>query len=164
MNHLKRDRRHRETYLFRPRLDGTMLTALMLALLVFGCAGERTLVERWDNEAWRPDHFRLTAFTGQRDGAQVSFSFHFEAEDHRRLLVQGSVMLDPRARLREGRWVEEGSEFSRSGQISAAHPDFLGGQGGPPSLGGQFTLSGPDGAVYRLNLRPVELIPPLGVR
>lgn len=164
MKHLETGSHGRTSALRRPSAYGVAPVALMLALLAIGCAGERALVERWDHEVWLPENFQLTAVTGQRDGSRVSFSFQFKAEGPRRLSVQGTVILDPRARLSEGRWVEEGSGTSRSGRVSAAHPDFLGGQGGLPSLGGQFTLSHSEGVLYRLNVRPVVLSAPVGER
>jgi hypothetical protein len=46
---------------------------------------------------------------------------------------------------------------SRSGVLSSAAIDFFGGQGGRPSLGGQFTLSTEGAKVYRINLPATRL-------
>lgn len=133
---------------------------LLPALLILACAGERSLVEQFDNEAWRPELFHLASLAGQRDGAHVAFAIELQGEGSRRLLVQGNVSIDPQARLVDGHWVEEGGAELRSGIVSSATVDFLGGQGGRPSLGGQFTLSGTSGPLYRLNLITRELKSP----
>ena len=39
-----------------------------------------------------------------------------------------------------------------SGVLSSAAVDYFGGQGGRPSLGGQFTLSTEEATIYRINL------------
>lgn len=133
------------------------LPGLVLLLLAFACAGERSLVERLRDETWQPEPFHLASLTGQRDGTDVTFAVELQGEGTRRLLVRGTVVIDPRARFVGGHWVEEGGTEPRSGLVSSATVDFLGGQGGRPSLGGQFTLSGADGPLYRLNLTTREL-------
>ncbi|TDI34868.1 MAG: hypothetical protein E2P03_02355 [Acidobacteria bacterium] len=135
-------------------------SGLVLALLIFACAGERALVERLENETWRPAPFHLVSFSGQRDGTHVAFAIELKGEENRRLLVRGTVIIDPQAHLLEGHWVEQGGSAPRSGILSSAAVDFLGGQGGRPSLGGQFTLSGENGPLYRLNLTSHVLEPP----
>jgi hypothetical protein len=133
------------------------LPALVLVLLAFACAGELPLVERFGNETWQPDVFQLASLTGQRDGTEVSFDIELQGEGTRRLSVRGTVVIDPRARFVSGQWVEEGGAEPRSGLVSSATVDFLGGQGGRPSLGGQFTLSAAHSPRYRLNLTTREL-------
>jgi len=130
---------------------------LVLVLLACGCAGEVSLVERLGNETWQPEPFQVASLTGQRDGTEVSFAIELQGEGHRRLLVRGTVVIDPRARFVGGDWVEEGGAEPRSGPVSSATVDFLGGQGGRPSLGGQFTLSTVQAPLYRLNLKTREM-------
>lgn len=130
---------------------------LVLVLLAFACTGEGSLVERLGNETWQPESFQLVSLTGQRDGTDVTFAVELQGEGNRRLLVRGTVVIDPRARFVGGHWVEEGGTEPRSGLVSSATVDFLGGQGGRPSLGGQFTLSAAHAPRYRLNLPTREL-------
>jgi len=94
---------------------------------------------------------------GQRAGATVTFVLRLDEPSGRRLIVEGTAEIDPQARLVDGRWVEEGGPGDLSGVISSAAIDFFGGQGDRPSLGGQFTLSTDETAVYRINLPATRL-------
>ena len=149
---------------WRSRPDGLVaprrVLALALALVSFACATERSLVERLENQTWQSEPFHLASLTGQRDGTEVTFIIELQGEGSHRLLVEGTVVIDPRARLFDGYWAEEGGAEPRSGTVSSAAVDFLGGQGGQPSLGGQFTLSGAHGPLYRLTLPTSEMGPP----
>ena len=140
--------------------DQRYALSLVLALLALACTGERSLVEQFENGTWRPEPFHLASLTGQRDGTEVAFMVELDGEGRRRLLVQGTVVIDPMARLVEGRWVEEGGTEPRTGIVSSATVDFLGGQGGRPSLGAQLTLSQASGPRYRLNVKPRALEAP----
>lgn len=135
----------------------------ILALLTSACAGERPLVERREDGAWRPEAFQLASLSGERDGADVSFIAELQGEGARRIIVEGAVVIDPRARLVDGHWWEEGGTELRSGIVSAGSVDFLGGQGSRPSLGGQFTLRGADGPLYRVSMPTRELQAAAGV-
>ena len=94
---------------------------------------------------------------GQRAGATVTFVLRLETQSGRRLIVEGTVEIDPQATLVDGKWVEEGGPRDLSGVVSSASIDFFGGQGDRPSLGGQFTLSSEGDAVYRINLPATRL-------
>ncbi len=72
-------------------------------------------------------------------------------------MLEGTVEIDPQARLVSGRWVEESGSGSISGSVSASALGFLGGQGGRPGLGGLFTLSAAGAPLYRLNLPTTRL-------
>jgi hypothetical protein len=130
-------------------------TGTLLALLV-ACGGERPLVEHFQEGAWQPEPFQVVSLAGRRDGTEVFFSLELHGEGNRRLVLEGTVEVDPRARLVSGRWVESGSG-SIAGSVSASALDFLGGQGGRPGLGGQFTLSAAGAPLYRLNLPTTNL-------
>ena len=118
-------------------------------------------MDRFENETWRPESFQLVSLTGQRDGTDVTFAIELQGEGNRRLLVEGIIIIDPRARLVKGNWVEVGGNGPHSGILSSATIDFLGGQGGRPSVGGQLTLSDTNGPHYRLNLPTREMTAPL---
>ena len=132
----------------------------LLALLV-ACGGERPLLERFQEGAWQPEPFQIVSLTGSRDGTEVFFSLELEAEGDRRLVLEGTVEVDPQARLVTGHWVEEGESGASSGSLSASAVSFLGGQGGRPSLGGRFTLSASGAPLYRVNL-PITPLAPRG--
>ena len=128
----------------------------LLALLV-ACGGERPLVEQFQEGAWQPEPFQVASLSGRRDGTQVFFSLELHGEGDRRLVLEGTVEIDPQARLVSGRWVEESGSGSSSGSVAASALDFLGGQGGRPGLGGQFTLAAAGAPLYRLNLPTTRL-------
>ena len=164
MRDIKQRNRHQRGKLAKRNRDQRYPLGLVLALLILACAGERPLVERLENETWRPEPFQLASLTGQRDGTDVTFAVELQGEGSRRLLVQGTVLIDPKARFVDGHWMEEGGTEPRSGRVSSATVDFLGGQGGRPSLGGQLTLSDANGPLYRLNLTTRELKAPAETR
>jgi hypothetical protein len=56
----------------------------------------------------------------------------------------------------EWRWSRPGQMLN--GAVTARSVTFLGGQDGPPSIGGTFDLDGADGATYRVNL-PLTVLP-----
>ena len=128
-----------------------------LLVLLAGCAGDRPLVERFEQEAWHAESFRLLSVTGERDGSEVVFAVRLQSDDGRRLRIDGLLLLDPQARLLSGEWREAGGPAPRSGVVSATAVDFLGGQGGQPSLGGRFWLTAAGESIYRLNLPPTTL-------
>jgi hypothetical protein len=115
------------------------------------------LVERFDQGNWQPAPFQIASLGGQRAGARVTFVLRLEGPAGRRLVVEGTVEIDPRATLVDGRWVEDGGSRAVSGVLSSAAVDFFGGQGDRPSLGGQFTLSSDGTNVYRINLPTTRL-------
>jgi hypothetical protein len=127
--------------------------SLLIALLV-ACKADLPLVERFEQGAWRPTRFEVVSMGGQRAGVRVVFVLRLADPAGRRLVVEGTVEIDPQAKLVDGRWAEDGG---RSGVLSSAAVDFFGGQGGRPSLGGQFTLSTEGAKVYRINLPATRL-------
>ena len=134
--------------------------SLLFALLV-ACAADHPLVERFEQGAWQPTPFRVASMGGQRAAEQIVFVLRLEEPTGRRLIVEGSVEIDPQATLLDGRWAETGGtgdgSTARSGVLSSAAIDFFGGQGGRPLLGGQFALSTEGAKVYRINLPATPL-------
>ena len=129
---------------------------LFVALFV-GCVADRPLVERFEQGRWQPEPFQIVSVGGQRAGATVTFVLRLEEPSGPRLVVEGTVEIDPQARLVGGHWVENGGTEGLSGTVSSESIDFFGGQGGRPSLGGQFTLSTAEATVYRVNLPTTRL-------
>jgi hypothetical protein len=138
------------------RTPALRLCVALIAIVAASCAAERPLVERFDGEAWHAESFRVASLGGQRGGATVPFVLRLEADGGRRLVVEGTVEIDPAATLISSRWFEEGGR-AVAGEVSSTALDFFGGQGGRPSLGGQLTLSRDGAAVYRINLPATEL-------
>ena len=135
------------------RISGICLLLVLLA----ACGLDRPLVERFEQGDWQPEAYRIASVGGQRAAATVTFVLRFESPAGRRLVVEGVVEIDPQARLIGGHWAEEGGPTSLTGIVSSAAVDFFGGQGGRPSLGGQFTLSAEGTPLYRINLPTTRL-------
>jgi hypothetical protein len=113
-------------------------------------------VQRFEQGNWQPSPFRVVSMGGQRAGATVTFVLRLEEPSGRRLIVEGTVEINPQAKLVGGRWVDEGGR-ALSGVLASAAVDFFGGQGDRPSLGGQFTLLAEGVEVYRINLPATRL-------
>jgi hypothetical protein len=126
-------------------------------ILLTACGADRPLVERFEQGSWQPETFRIASMGGQRAGATVTFVLRLEGPSGRRLIVDGTVEIDPQATLIGGRWIEEGGSRTRSGVVSSAAIDFFGGQSDRPSLRGQLTLSTEGSELYRINLRETRL-------
>ena len=60
--------------------------------------------------------------------------------------------------LESGTWRWSRPAGLLNGTVSARSVTFLGGQDGPPSVGGTFDLNGAGGAAYRVNL-PLTVLP-----
>lgn len=125
---------------------------LLLFTVLLACAADRPLVESFDQGDWRPTPFRITAMGGQYAAPTVVFVLRLEGAAGRRLTIEGTVEIDPQPTLVGGGWLEEDDSTVRSGVLSSATFDYYGGQGGRPSLGGQFILSIDGAAIYRVNL------------
>jgi hypothetical protein len=121
------------------------------------CGTDRPLVERFEHGLWQPAPFRIASLGGQRAGTSVTFVLRLEEPSGRRLVVEGTIHIDPQATLAGGSWVEDGGSAPSSGVLSSAAVDFFGGQGNRPSLGGQLTLASEGAALYRINLPTTPL-------
>ena len=146
-----------------PRRTGTGRRLLsisgiwLLLTLLAACAPDRPLVERFEQGGWQQSPFQFVSLGGQRAGNTVVFVLRLEEPSGVRLEVEATVKIDPRATLVGGRWVEAGESRAQSGVLSSAVIDFFGGQGGRPSLGGQFMLSAEGAPLYRINLPTTRL-------
>jgi hypothetical protein len=132
---------------------------VLLVVLLAGCGGARPLVERFEEGAWEAETYQVASLTGSRDAIEVFFSLELVADGGRRLVLEGTIEVDPQARLVSSHWAEEGGSGDRSGSASAPALTFSGGQGGRPGLGGRFTLSASGAPLYRVNLPITPLAP-----
>lgn len=114
-------------------------------------------MERHDGDGWQPADHRLVTLGGQRSGATVEFVLRLERPAGQRLSVEGRFELRPHATLIAGHWIETDGASAREGEVASAAIEFLGGQGGRPALGGQYTLSAAGEPVYRINLPSTPL-------
>jgi hypothetical protein len=129
----------------------------ILVVFLLACVADRALVERLEQGVWQPEQFTIASMGGQRAGTTVTFVLRLDGSSGRRLTVEGTVEIDPQAELVDGSWAVEDGPSDRSGVLSTAAIDFFGGQGGRPSLGGQFTLTADGNPVYRINLPATRL-------
>jgi hypothetical protein len=127
-------------------------TTILFFTVLLACAADRPLVESFEQGDWQPAPFRITSMGGQYAAPRVAFVLRLEGPSGRRLTVEGTVEIDPQPTLVGGRWFEEDGSTVGSGVLSSAAVDYFGGQGGRPSLGGQFTLSAEEATIYRINL------------
>jgi hypothetical protein len=80
------------------------------------------------------------------------------SDGSRSLSVHLRFNVTPPARLALGNW----TGFAGKGEIQERSSTFLGGQSGPPSIGGRFDLLGPDARpLYRVTIPLQELKQPL---
>lgn len=128
---------------------------LIVCLLLAGCAhrDHRPLEDLSGHEDLAG--FKIQSVRGVRDGdhlnAQVLIS-----DSSSILTLDLHFAIGSPTTLASGTW-----QWSRSGQmlhgtVSAPSVTFLGGQDGPPSIGGTFDLTGA-AATYRVNLPLTEL-------
>jgi hypothetical protein len=101
--------------------------------------------------------FSIQTVHGVRDGdrlaAQVLIS-----DSSSILTVDLHFAIGSPSTLQSGdwRWSRPGRQLT--GTVTARSVTFLGGQDGPPSIGGTFELSGAENAVYRVTL-PLTVLP-----
>jgi len=101
--------------------------------------------------------FALHSLAGTRDGdhlhAQAIFS-----DSSSILTVELHFAVGSPTSLESGAWRWSRGGQLQSGSVSSRSVTFLGGQDGPPSIGGTFDLLGPDSAaLYRVNIPVTQL-------
>ena len=84
-------------------------------------------------------HFALQSLKGTRDGDRLD-AVALYADGTRTLSIELHFAINPQARLQSGTW----TGLESSGTVEERSTTFLGGQSGPPSLGGRFDLLGSD--------------------
>jgi hypothetical protein len=97
--------------------------------------------------------FALRSLQGTRDGERLEVRAVYD-DGSRSLTVSLRFNVTPPARLESGTWTGLGSE----GHVRERAVTFLGGQSGPPSIGGRFDLVGPENRpLYRITIPVQEL-------
>lgn len=90
----------------------------------------------------------LRSLGGNRDGERLTVQATY-GDGGRSLRVELRFVVTPPARLEAGTWSGLGGE----GSVQQRAVTFLGGQSGPPSIGGRFDLAGADNRpVYRIHI------------
>ncbi len=94
---------------------------------------------------------------GVRDGARLDVQAMF-TDSSSILTLEMRFAVGPQTTLASGSWQWTRNNARTAGTVSARSVQFLGGQSGPPSIGGTFDLHGPDGkALYRVTIPVSEL-------
>jgi hypothetical protein len=98
-------------------------------------------------------NFVLRSLRGTRDGERLNVrTLYSDGSQH--LSVRLQFKVTPPARLESGAWTGLGGE----GNVRERSVTFLGGQSGPPSIGGRFDLIGLDNRpLYRITIPLQEL-------
>jgi hypothetical protein len=102
--------------------------------------------------------YTLSLVRGHRDGDVLDAEAGF-SDGPSSLLVNLRFAIDTSARLESGRWRwVHGGHIDKTGSVAAKSIMFLGGQNGPPSIGGSFDLLDSNGAAaYRIAIPTTEL-------
>src|SRR4051812_43131619 len=109
--------------------------AALSAVLLIACGSQQMKpVEDLSGTRDAAD-FALTSLKGTRDGEHVAVQAVYGAGS-RSLTVHLLFKLTPQAKLERGTWAGLAGE----GSVQERSVTFLGGQSGPPSIGGRFDL------------------------
>ena len=141
--------------LITPRLQSKLFCC---ALLLTACGGTKHPAVEDLTTHQDLSLFRLHSLRGTRDGdrlqAQATFS-----DTSSILTVELLFAIGSPTRLETGTWRWSRDNQMMSGSVAQRSVTFLGGQDGPPSIGGAFDLLGAGGAPrYRVNI-PVSALP-----
>lgn len=137
---------------------GLYTTCIVSALLLLGaCGGAKhpALEDLSGREIL--SFFKLSPVSGTRDGDRLDARAMFTDSSSIRTVDLRFVIGSP-ATLERGTWHWARNNVQSNGTVVARSVSFLGGQDGPPSIGGRFDLLGPDGAArYRITIPVTEL-------
>ena len=98
--------------------------------------------------------FVLTSLRGTRDGDQLHVKAEFGGGAREVLSLDLQFTIGIPTSLKSGTWTGLGP----GGRVKERSVTFLGGQSGPPSVGGRFDLTAPDGSpLYRVSIPVQEL-------
>ena len=122
--------------------------AALSAILLIACGSQQMKpVEDLSGTRDAAD-FALTSLKGTRDGERLAVQAVY-GDGLRSLTVHLRFRLTPQAKLDRGTW----AGLAREGSVQERSVTFLGGQSGPPSIGGRFDLIGSgDKAMYRVTI------------
>jgi hypothetical protein len=141
------------------RISGTSSAGVLLisCLLISGCAhaNRPPLQDLSGHEDL--SRFKIQSVRGVRDGdrlaAQVVIS-----DSSSILTLDLHFAIGSPTTLESGNWRWSRPGRLLSGVVAGGAVTFLGGQDGPPSIGGTFGLSATDGSMFRVTL-PLTVLP-----
>ena len=101
--------------------------------------------------------FALVQMRGTRDGDRLGAEAKF-SDGSSTLTVEMRFAVGAPTKLKSGRWQWTSDSLQGSGGVAERSVMFLGGQDGPPSIGGSFDLLDATGAAkYRITIPTTEL-------
>ena len=135
-----------------PRRVPTIAALILLTLA--GCR-ERVARPVEDLSGGRDlSRFVLTSIRGTRDGDRLDVRAVFGGVAAESISLELRFTIGVPTSLKSGTWTGLGA----GGAVRERSVTFLGGQSGPPSIGGSFDLVAPDGSPrYRVNIPLQEL-------
>jgi hypothetical protein len=136
----------------------TQLAVWGFFVLVAGCGSSKRPV--LEDLAGHEDLslFRVQSVRGTRDGDRLAVQAII-SDSSSILTVQMHFAVGSPTKLESGTWRWSRNGRDLNGPVSARSVTFLGGQDGPPSIGGTFDLvvDAPISAIYRLTIPLTEL-------
>jgi hypothetical protein len=137
-----------------PEVGFTTL-ALAIALLV-GCAKPPKPVEDLSGRE-NLSAYTLSQVRGTRDGDRLDAKAKF-SDGSSTLTIELHLAIGSPTTLKMGSWRWRRDGQTLGGALAERSVMFLGGQNGPPSVGGSFDLLGPEGvAEYRVAIPTTQL-------
>ena len=128
----------------------------MTLLLLAGCARQHAAIERVRDDS-PVGQYHLQGVTGVRDGDQLQAKAVFSDKDSV-LTLDMHFKIGVPTKLATGSYQWKQSNRTIEGAVTSNSVTFLGGQNGPPSIGGVFELRGADGQpVYKVRIPTTEV-------
>lgn len=130
---------------------------LVFCLLLAGCGrSERRPLEDLSGHE-DLSGFKIQSIRGVRDGDRLAAQA-VVSDSSSILTLDLHFAIGSPTTLESGTWRWSRPGGLLNGTVSARSVTFLGGQDGPPSIGGTFDLAGADDSKYRVNL-PLTVLP-----
>ena len=135
----------------------TIIVALVSLVVLTSCGPRASTLVEDIGGAHDVSRFNLKSIKGTRDGDRLDVRALY-GDDSGALTLNLQFKVTPPTRLENGTWVGLATE----GSVKERSVTFLGGQSGPPSIGGRFDLIGSDNRpLYRVTIPLQELKEPL---
>jgi len=139
------------------RRRAAVRSAMFGCILIAGCGGAKKPPVEDLRTHEDLSLFTLGTMRGQRDGDRLQVEAMYSDSSSMLTLGMRFAIGSP-TRLESGTWRWRRNNGAAEGAIAARSVTFLGGQDGPPSIGGVFDLLDAAGArAYRINLPVTEL-------
>jgi hypothetical protein len=139
------------------RLPLALRLLLTLGLLLSGCArSERNPLQDLSGHE-DLSRFTIQSVRGVRDGDRLAAQVLISDSSSIMTLDLHFAVGSPTT-LQSGGWRWSRPGRLLNGTVSARSVTFLGGQDGPPSIGGTFDLASSDGSMYRVAV-PLTVLP-----